>query len=169
MDLGSIQDELDALNWDNQEEEKLQRARQEKYRLVKNPVSFRSQVFNEAGPSLEGMANKCAQVLAEMESMNLGHGRDAARFSDKLLTLLHVELASRDMGQMMAKVEDERERLDDLKRHDIIDTSKMRTDILEKRLESSADAGSNDEDVVNNNQARKTNSAASTGSRAQNE
>ena len=100
--------------------------------------------------------------------MNLGNGRDTARFSDKLLTLLQAELASRDMGQMMAKVEDERERLDDLKRHDIIDTSKRRTDILEKRLESSADDGRNNEDIGNNNQARKTNSAISTGSRAQN-
>jgi hypothetical protein len=103
---GSMQAELDALMWDNQEEKDLERKRQEGYRMVSNPRSFKSQIFNEAGPKFEKMIAKCAQVLNEMDLMALGKERDTNKFSDKLLNLLQSDVGSEDLLRMAMKADE---------------------------------------------------------------
>ncbi len=70
--IESIQADLNTLFWCNQEEKELQMTRQEGYRMISNPRSFKSQLFIEAGPKFESMIAKCCQVLNEMDMMTLG-------------------------------------------------------------------------------------------------
>jgi len=169
---GSMQAELDALMWDNQEEKDLERKRQEGYRMVSNPRSFKSQIFNEAGPKFEKMIAKCAQVLNEMDLMALGKERDTNKFSDKLLNLLQSDVGSEDLLRMAMKADEVKDYLEQRNRNNILHTNERRTAILEGLAADSAgaDSDSNDDNPIHNNQARKTNSDDSiTGSRAQND
>ena len=169
---GSMQAELDALMWDNQEEKDLERKRQEGYRMVSNPRSFKSQIFNEAGPKFEKMIAKCAQVLNEMDLMALGKERDTNKFSDKLLNLLQSDVGSEDLLRMAMKADEVKDYLEQRNRNNILHTNERRTTILEGLAADSAgaDSDSNDDNPIHNNQARKTNSDDNiTGSRAQND
>ena len=170
--LGSMQAELDALIWDNQEEKDLQSKRQEGYRMHSNPRSFKNQIFNEAGPKFEKMIEKCSQALNEMEAMALGKGRDPNKFSDKLLQLLQSDVGSEDLLRMASKAEEVKEYWEQRKRNDILYTNERRTAILEGRAADSAGAenDTDDDNLIHNNQARKTFSEYNlTGSRAKND
>jgi len=170
--IGSIQAELDALLWDNQEEKELQRKRQEGYRMIKNPRSFKHQIFNEAGPKFEKMIEKCSQALNQMETMALGKGRDSNKFSDKLLHLLQSDVGSEDLPRMASKVEEVKEYWEQRKRNDILYTNERRTAILDGLAAESAGAenDTDDDNLSHKNQARKTYSEYNlTGSRAKND
>ena len=170
--IGSIQAELDALLWDNQEEKELQSKRQEGYRMLKNPRSFKHQIFNEAGPRFEKMIEKCSQALNQMEAMALGKGRDSNKFSDKLLHLLQSDVGSEDLPRMASKVEEVKEYWEQRKRNDILYTNERRTAILDGLAAGSAGAenDTDDDNLIHNNQARKTYSEYNlTGSRAKND
>ena len=170
--LGSMQAELDALMWDNQEEEDLQSKRQEGYRMHTNPKSFKTQIFNEAGPKFEKMIAKCSQVLNEMDLMALGKERDTNKFSDKLLNLLQSDVGSEDLLRMALKADEVKEYWEQRNRNDILFTNERRTAILEGLAAESAGADNDidDDNPSHNNQARKTNSEDNlTGSRAQND
>jgi len=170
--IGSIQAELDALLWDNQEEKELQSKRQEGYRMLKNPRSFKHQIFNEAGPKFEKMIEKCSQALNQMEAMALGKGRDSNKFSDKLLHLLQSDVGSEDLPRMASKVEEVKDYWEQRKRNDILYTNERRTAILDGLTADSAGAenDTDDDNLSHKNQARKTYSEYNlTGSRAKND
>ena len=83
-------------------------------------------MFNEAGSHFKGMTNKCKQVWNKMKSMESGtNPRDPKKFSDKLLTLLQVEVASRELHKMAERVDKVR----------IIDTNKERSVIIDQLSE----------------------------------
>ena len=66
-------------------------------------------MFNKAGPHFEGMTNKCKQVWNKMKSMESGtNPRDPKKFSDNLLTLLQVEVASRELHNTAERVDEVR-------------------------------------------------------------
>jgi hypothetical protein len=170
--LGSMQAELDALIWENQEEKDLQNKMQEGYRMHSNPKSFKNQIFNEAGPKFDKMIAKCSQVLNEMDLMALGKERDTNKFSDKLLNLLQSDVGSEDLLRMASKADEVKEYWEQRNRHDILYTNERRTAILEGLAAGSAGAENDidDDNPSHNNQARKTNSEDNlTGSRAQND
>jgi hypothetical protein len=170
--LGSMQAEMDALIWENQEEKDLQRKRQEGYRMHSNPRSFKNQIFNEAGPKFEKMIAKCSQVLNEMDLMARGKERDTNIFSDKLLNLLQSDVGSVDLRCMAVKADEVKEYWEQRNRNDILYTNERRNAILEGLAEEGAGADNyiDDDNYSHNNQARKTNSEDNLiGSRAQND
>jgi hypothetical protein len=170
--LGSMQAELDALIWDNQEEKDLQSKRQEGYRMHSNPRSFKHQIFNEAGPKFEKMIAKCSQALNEMEVMAQGKERDPNKFSDKLLYLLQSDVGSEDLLRMASKAEEVKEYWEQRNRNDILYTNERRTAILEGLAAGSAgeENDTDDDNLIHNIQARKTFSEYNlTGSRAKND
>jgi hypothetical protein len=167
--LGSMQAELDALIWENQEEKDLQSKRQKGYRMHSNPKSFKNQIFNEAGPKFESMIAKCSEVLNEMDLMARGKERDTNKFSDKLLNLLQSDVGSEDALLMASKADEVREYWEQRNRHDILYTNEKRTAILEGRA-AGRENDIDDDNPSYNNQARKTNSEDNLiGSRAQND
>jgi hypothetical protein len=167
--LGSMQAELDALIWENQEEKDLQSKRQKGYRMHSNPKSFKNQIFNKAGPKFDTMIAKYSEVLNEMDSMARGKERDTNKFSDTLLKLLQSDVGSEDVLRMANKADKVREYWEQRNRNDILYTNEKRTAILEG-LAAGRENDIDDNNPSHNNQARKTNSEDNLiGSRAQND
>jgi hypothetical protein len=168
--IESIQADLDTLIWDNQEEKELQMTRREGYRMISNPRSFKTQLFNKAGTKFESMIAKCFQVLNEIDMMILGKEIDPNKLSDKLLNQLQEDVGSTDIQQMAMKADKTREYLEQRKRHDILYTNEKRSAVLDGIAESIGADDLDNNNARHNNQARKTNSEDDlTGSRAKND
>ena len=62
-----------------------------------NSTNFQEQLWNKAGPTINGMIQKLGHVKEEMKLIEKGKEHNSKQFSDRLLRLLHQDLGHEEV------------------------------------------------------------------------
>jgi len=88
---GSITDKARELQRDLKKEVKLMQQTMERFHIIQS-TNFQEQLWNEAGPTIDGMIQKLGHMKEEVELIKKGKERDTKQLSNRLLTLLYQDL-----------------------------------------------------------------------------
>ena len=88
---GSITDKALELLQDLEEEDKLKQQAMEGFRIIQS-TNFQEQLWNEAGPTIDGMIQKLGHMQDEVELIKKVKECDTKQLSNRLLTLIYQDL-----------------------------------------------------------------------------